>query len=184
MGILSKFFKKKYINIKDKDEVKVVKKYNIDSSQTTEKFLPFKDEIIDFLLSKLEKLNKLEQEIFERSQKLKSPKEPNQIQPGEKELWREYKERHKQITDSVCMKPSKNTTSSFGKPTKYEYITYPDTKIIFIMKSAKRAVIEMEYENGVKSKDQFILKKEGNDWKIFAKKYGYQGESTWYKDEL
>lgn len=73
---------------------------------------------------------------------------------------------------------------SFGKPTKYEYLTYPDTKIKFIMKSANRTVIETEYQYGSGRKHQFVLKKDGENWKIDTKKYGFPNEKTWYKDEL
>ena len=163
---------------------KAVEKLNIDTSQTPEKFRHMTDEILEFLISKLQEINSLEQEIFERSNSLKNPKEPNQLQPGEKELWAEYAKRRKEITNPISLNQSEEGSRSFGKPTKYEYLKYPDTQISFIMKSANRAVVEIIYEYGIKSKDQFVLKKEGENWKIDTKKYGFPDESTWHKDEL
>ena len=161
-----------------------VEKLNIDTSQTSEKFLHLTDEILDFLINILLEINTLEQEIFERSSSLKNPKEPNQLQPGEKELWAEYKKRRKEITNPISLNHSDEGSRSFGKPTKYEYLNYPDTQIYFIMKSANRAVVEIIYESGMKKKDQFVLKRDAENWKLDTKKYGFPNDSTWYKDEL
>lgn len=159
-------------------------KLNLDTSQTSEKFLHLADEITCFLTDILQELHSLEQEIYERNELLMNPDEPNQLQPGEKELWAEYKQRRKEITDPVSLNPSDEGSRSFGKPTEYEYLSYPDTKITFIMKSANRAVIETEYQYGIGRKHQFVLKKDGENWKIDTKKYGFPNETTWYKDEL
>jgi len=94
----------------------------------------------------------LEQEIFNRGQALKNPNEPNQVQPGENELWEEYRYHRKLITVPICLNPHDGGSCMFGKPTKYEYLTYPNTKISFIMKSANRAVVEAQYEYGIKKK--------------------------------
>ncbi|WP_298508385.1 hypothetical protein [uncultured Kordia sp.] len=194
MGIFSKLFGKNRDNSEHKNTQnaeqteettqEVPQKLNIDISQTPEKFQHVADELVPFLTTILHELHILEKEIFERSQALKNPNEPNQVQPGEMELWTEFAERRKAITDPVSLKPSDNGSRSFGKPTKYEYIHNPDTTIVFIMKSAKRAVIEAYYERGVSSKNQFVLRKEEDTWKVDSKKYGFQGETTWYKDEF
>ena len=184
MGVFSKLFGKKQDTHKSEALNETSQKLNIETSQTSEKFLYLTDEILGFLIGKLQTINTLEQEIFERSETLKNPEEPNQLQPGEKELWAEYAHRRKEITVPISMKQSEEGSRSFGKPTKYEYLTYPDTSIMFIMKSAKRAVVETQYEYGIKRKEQFVLKKDGDSWKIDTKKYGYPDEDTWYKDEL
>ena len=187
MGLFGKLFGKKQISstFEKKEEYKLdVNKLNIDSVQTNEKFLHLKNVIVISLVENLEKLNVLEKEIFERSKLLKNPNEPNQVQPGEKELWEEYKQRRIKITDFISTKNSETRTNSFGKPTKYEYINYPETKMIFLMKSKNRAVIEIYYEYGIKGKEQFVMKKIEEEWKIDSNKYGFQSEEKWYKDEL
>lgn len=199
MGILDKFFGKKQDLLKNKitdktsqiennvsiyTNIKAVEKLKIDTSQTPEKFLHMVDEILNFLIIKLQEINSLEQEIFERNKSLKNSNEPNQLQPGEKELWTEYKKRRSEITNPISLNQSDEGSRSFGKPTKYEYLNYPDTQVFFIMKSANRAVVEIIYEYGIKKRDQFVLKKEGESWKVDTKKYGFPDETTWHKGEL
>lgn len=161
-----------------------IDKLKIDRNQSSEKYQHKAEEILEFLIRILQEINLLEQEILERSKSLKNPHEPHQLQPGEKELWVEYAKRRKEITSPISLKESMQGGRSFGKPTKYEYLSYPDTQIIFIMKSENRAVVEIIYKYGTQAKDQFVLKKDGVCWKIDTKKYGFVGENTWYKDEL
>lgn len=161
-----------------------VEKLNINTSHTQEKFLHMTNKILGLLINKLQEINSLEEEIFELSKSLKNPNAPNQVQPGEKELWAEYKKRRSQITNPISLNQSNDGSRSFGKPTKYAYLSYPDTQVLFIMKSANRAVVEIVYEYGIKRKDQFVLKKDGEKWKVYTKKYGFQDEPTWYKDEI
>lgn len=52
------------------------------------------------------------------------------------------------------------------------------------MKSDNRAVIETHFEVGVQKKEQFVIKKIDEIWKIESKKYSFPDETTWYKDEL
>ncbi|MFK7750503.1 MAG: hypothetical protein AB8B65_19080 [Kordia sp.] len=163
---------------------KTPQKLTIDVSQSSEKFQHFADEIICFLIEILQEIHTLEKEIFERSSALKNPDEPHQVQPGEKELWTEFTQRRKVITAPASLKPTDGGSNSFGKPTKYEYLSYSKTKVLFIMKSAKRAVVEIQYEYGIESKDQFVLKRDENGWKVATKKYGFQGEDKWYKSQL
>ena len=54
------------------------------------------------------------------------------------------------------------------------------------MKSSNRAVVETRYKYGigVVQKHQFVLKIEAENWKIESKKYGFENETTWYKDAI
>ncbi len=162
----------------------IIKRISIDASGTPDKFKHHTTEILDLLIEKLLELHKLELDVFDRSQKLKNPNEPNQVQPGEDELWEEYRNHRRLITATICLNPDARGSSMFGKPTKYEYLTYSDTKISFTMKSADRAVVEVNYEYGIKKKDQFVFTKVNESWKLATKKYGFQNEAKWYKDEL
>lgn len=156
---------------------------NIDASQTPEKFQHLKAEVLGFLIANLEALNKLEQEIFERNLALKNPEARHQVQPGQMELWAEYKRRYLEMATPISVKQPEGG-GSFGKPAKYDYLSYPDTKIVFTMKSADRAVVETQYEYGIKKKEQFVLRKTADGWKIDTKKYGFPDEDTWWKDAL
>lgn len=158
---------------------------NIDTSQTPEKFQSQAGAVIDFLLEQLKALDQLEQEIHDRYELLTSQREvANQTHPDEEGLWEEYAERSTAIISPISTKPYTDNSRSFGQPTKYAYLAYPDTRILFLMKSANRAVVEMQYEYGITRKEQFVLKLENNTWKIDAKKYGYPDEDSWYKDDL
>jgi hypothetical protein len=162
----------------------MIEKLNIDASQTPEKFRYLTNEVLEFLVGKLLIIDQLEQEIYERYEVIQTLRtSPNQAHPGEKGLWEEYAQRCKAIIAPISIKPY-NDSRSLGKPTAYEYLNYPDTKIIFIMKSANRAVIETQYEYGIGKKEKFVLKKDENGWKIDTKKYGFSGEDTWWKDNL
>lgn len=156
----------------------------IDSSQTPEKFLSFKEEVFVFLIDGLQALDKLEFEINGRYETLQAKRTSlNQVHPDEDGLWREYSERSREIIEPISTR-YEETPRTIGKPTAYEYWTLPNTKFAFIMKSANRAVVETEYDHGISQKHQFVLKREGEVWKIDSKKYSFPGEETWYKDEI
>lgn len=157
---------------------------NIDDSQSKEQFRHHAKKVVQFLVLNLLNIHQLEQAIFSRNEALKNPNEPNQVQAGQLELWSEFKTRRKEITDSISLNISDLGGGSFAKPTKYEYVTYPTTKFHFIMKSAKRTVVETEYRFGMIQNDQFVLKKVGEEWKVNTKKYGFSNEGKWHKDVL
>jgi hypothetical protein len=161
----------------------MLEKLNIDASQAPEKFQHWKAQVLGFLITHLDALNTLEQEIYKCSLGLKNPAAPHQVQPGETELWAEYKRRYQELTTPISVKQQEGGRS-FGKPAKYDYLGYPDTKIVFIMKSPDRAVVETYYEYGIKRKEQFVLRRSDAGWKIDTKKYGFPDEDTWWKDSL
>ena len=162
----------------------MIEKKNIDVSQTPEKFQQLANELLDFLIGKLLVIDALEQEIYDRYQILEEKRiSPNQTHPDEEDLWDEYAQRCKEIIAPISTKPY-NDSRSFGKPTAYEYLSYPNTKISLIMKSENRAVVETFFEDAIAKKEQFVLKKDNTGWKIDTKKYGYSDEDKWWKDEI
>lgn len=171
---------------KQKEETpeEIIQRLEVDLSPSPVKYQGLSKEVLLVLIKNLQALDRLEKEIYQRSLELKNPKEPNQMQPGEAELWKEYASRYVELSSPMCLKPVDQGSRSFGEPSKYDYLSYPDTKLVFLMKSLKRAVVEVHYEYGAESKEQFVLKKDGDDWKIEGKKYGFPGEEKWYKDEL
>lgn len=179
-NLFSKLFQKsevqKNLNVKD---------LNIDISQTSEKFQYMATEIVDFLLSNLQKLDKIEDEIFKRYEALKAKRtSPNQVHSDEESLWAEYAQRCEKIIRSIGMENYDGSSRTFENPTKYHYFNDPQTKITFIMKSENRAVVETEFEAGIRKKEKFTLKKEESSWKIDTKKYGFPDEDKWSIDEI
>lgn len=162
----------------------MIEKFKIDTSPTPGKFQHLANEVLEFLLRNLQALDRLEQEIYERHQVLASERSaPNQVHPGEDDLWDEYAQRCTEIIAPISIKPYTDTRS-FGQPTKYAYLNFPGTKITVTIKSTNRAVVEALFESAIAKKEQFVLRKVEDGWKIDTKKYGYQDEATWYKDEL
>lgn len=162
----------------------MIDKLNIDLSLTSEKFQHLAHEILGFLIGKLLLMDALEQEIYDRYQVLEEKRaSPNQAHPDEEDLWDEYAQRCKEIIAPISTKRY-NDSRSFGKPTAYEYLGYPSTKISLIMKSENRAVVETYFEHGIAKKEQFVLKKDNTGWKIDTKKYGFPDEKKWWKDEI
>lgn len=96
----------------------IIDQLNVATSQTAEKFRHLANEVLIFTIRALQDLNRLEQEIAERSEVLKNPNDPNELQPGELELWAEYERRHQEIITQICIKPSNGGSQSFGIPTK------------------------------------------------------------------
>ncbi|MCT4615110.1 MAG: hypothetical protein N4A49_09590 [Marinifilaceae bacterium] len=108
----------------------ILKILEIDLNQTPEKYQISSNEILEYLISHLIELDNLEKEIYNISQKLFNHEEPYQIQDGENEIWDEYRQRHNKITTSVYLKLNDEQVNSFGEPSKYNYLNYPDTKIV------------------------------------------------------
>ncbi|MBL7707252.1 MAG: hypothetical protein JNM21_17025 [Taibaiella sp.] len=162
----------------------MIENLKIDISPTPGKFQHLANDVLEFLLRNLQALDRLEQEIYGRHQVLASERpSPNQVHPGEDDLWDEYAQRCTEIIAPISVKPYTDTRS-FGQPTKYEYLNDPGTTITVTVKSMNRAVVEALFESAIAKKEQFVLRKMEDSWKIDTKKYGYQDETTWYKDEL
>lgn len=162
----------------------MIESLKVDKSQIPEKFKHLIEEILNFLICKLQTLDNLEKEIYERNQILQSEiTSANQSYEDEDRLWEEYFQRCEEIIAPISIKPYKDTRT-FGKPTHYDYLNNTNTKIILTVKSINRAAVELQFDNGVAKKEQFILKKDTDNWKIDTKKYSFLSEDTWRKDEI
>jgi len=161
----------------------MIENLKVDKSQTPEKFQHLTKGILDFLIDKLLTLDNLEKEIYNRYQILQSGIPPFNQAYDEDGLWEEYFQRCEKIIAPISNKPYKDTRT-FGKPTHYDYLNNANTKIILIVKSINRAIVELQFDNGVAKKEQFIVKKDNDSWKIDTKKYGFLGEDVWRKDEI
>jgi hypothetical protein len=157
----------------------MIEKLNIDMSQTSEKFQHINKEILIVLIEKMEKLDKLELEMFEKTS-------PSEIGFDLRELWKTYGQSCEEIIAPIRIKPNTNNLRSYGKPLKYEYLSNTSTKIEFIMKSAKLAVIEFHFEAipGSYKYEQFTFKNIENEWKIDSKKCCFSKKSKWMIDEI
>lgn len=157
--------------------------FEIDNSQTPEKWQYLTTEVLEFLTEIMRSLDDLEAEIYKRHQFLSEGDFSNEAPEDEDELWEEYFRRCHEIIAPISTKPYKDNRS-FGNPTQYQYLNDPKTKITLLIKSDSRATVEFQFDKGISKKEQFILKKDNDRWKIDTKKYGFPDEATWRKDEL
>lgn len=159
-------------------------------NEASEKFKDKQAEICEPLFELLRQINALEKEVFERSEELRAKKPalgipPNQIAPGEKELWAEYKERLIEIAKPRCTeKPMKYCGGSFGSPQKYGYIDGECT-VNFIMKTAKRAVVVTHFMHGTGHKHKFVIRDVDGKWLLDEVYYGFESDGDkWHSDNI
>lgn len=181
-----------FFNFKTDKMAKTDKTNNIEfhNELTDEKYQSMQAVIVPILLKLLSDLNYLEDEIFVKDKQLTEDKlklgiSKNQVAPGSKELWVEYKERYGDIVTPVCTSNllKRGYAGSISFPLRYGYIN-TGCKLYFIMKSQNRAVVEIHFSHGIDMKDQFIFNKINDNWKLNQVKYGYQGEDRWYIDSI
>lgn len=154
---------------------------------TPEKYECVAEEMISFLEEFLKDLNRLEEEVNFRYNKLTQDKfkmgiESHIVAPGEDELDEEYHRRFYELAKDRCTEELLNQSnmSSWGNPPEHRYIE-GDCQIVFMMKSASKAVIETQYHDGIEKRHQFVFKLTEAGWRIHEKKYAYGDEKTWHK---
>lgn len=159
-------------------------------NEASDKFKDKQAEICEPLFELLRKINAIEKDIFDRNSEIESKKPElgipkNQIAPGQKELWAEYKERLGEVIKPYCTEKlvGNRYGGSFGNPQKYGYID-GECKVNFIMKSDKKAVVETHYHGGVDEKHKFVFKDVDGKWLICEVYYGFEGETGWHSDSI
>lgn len=160
-------------------------------NEANEKFKDKQAEICEPLFDLLRRINAIEKEIDERSEEIRRKKPElgipqNQIAPGEKELWAEYKQRLGEVVKPVCTEKliGKGYGGSFGNPQKYGYID-GECMVNFIMKTAKRAVVETHFKHGVDHKHKFVIRDVDGKWLLDEVYYGFESDGDkWYSDSV
>lgn len=160
-------------------------------NEASDKFKDKQDEVCGFALDILRQINALENEVYERSlelirQKLEAGIPKHQVGPGENELWEEYAQRLGELLKPVCTEKlmKRGYGGSFGSPVKYGYID-DDSTVKFIMKSAKKAVIETHFVRGVPTMHKLVLKPEDGKWLFDEVYYGFESApDRWYVDSI
>lgn len=160
-------------------------------NEASEKFKDKQAEICGFLFDLLKRINTLEKEIFERSEELKRKKAElgipkHQVGHGENELWDEYEQRLGEVVKPVCTEKliGKRYGGSYGNPSKYGYIDVECTAR-FIMKTAKRAVVQTDFMHGTPQSHKFVIRDVDGKWLIDEVYYGFQSNpEKWYSDNI
>jgi len=157
---------------------------------TPEKFQGLAEEIVRPLLEVLRRRNGLERETCARSDQLQKEKAAagvslNLTIPAERELWGEYRRRYLEIVKPFCLPDflKYGAARSFGKPARYDYIfDTPEAKVYFTMKSAKRAVVETIAQRSFDTRYRFVLRPDGDGWKVGAVDYAFGNDTDWHVD--
>lgn len=160
-------------------------------SEANEKFKDIQDEICGFLFDLLRKINEIEKDVFDKSEELKRKKAElgipkHQVGPGENELWDEYGQRLGEIVKPACTEKllKRRYACSFGKPQKYGYIDGECTAR-FIMKTAKRAVVQTDFMHGTPQSHKFVIRDVDGKWLVDEVYYGFQSDpDKWYSDNI
>ena len=160
-------------------------------NEASEKFKDRQDEICGLLFDLLRKINVIERETFEWSEELKRQKAElgipkHQVGPGEEELWDEYEERIGEVVKPVCTEKllKKRYGGSYSSPQKYGYIDGECT-VNFIMKTAKRAVVETHFKHGTDHMHKFVIKDIDGKWLVDEVYYGFASDpDKWYSDNI
>ena len=157
-------------------------------NEAKDKFKDLQDVICKPLFELLRQINAAEEWAYERSEELEKKKRElglpeSQEAPGMDELWEEYGKRLSEITKPYCTEKLSANGGSFGSPTKYAYID-EECKVVFIMKSAKKAVVETHFNAGVDEKNKFVFKDVDGKWLLDEVYYGFEDETAWYSDGI
>lgn len=160
-------------------------------NEANEKFKDRQDEICGFLFDLLRKIDEIEKDVAAKSEELKRKKAEmgipkHQVGPGENELWDEYEQRLGEIVKPACTEKllKRRYACSFGKPQKYGYIDGECTAR-FIMKTAKRAVVQTDFMHGTPQSHKFVIRDVDGKWLVDEVYYGFQSDpDKWYSDNI
>lgn len=158
---------------------------------TPEKYKKMAEKLFPPFLELLQKLNLLEEEIYERNKELDAEKmvlkiPSHQIHPKWKDLMDEYHQRYLAlIEDHVSEKCfSKGPRNSYGHPSEYAYLKGEDFSVQFTMRKEDRATVILQFEEALAMKHKFVLRLIDGKWLIDEKFYCFGDEKTWYVDML
>lgn len=153
------------------------------------KYEDYRNQLVERLMEFLKRLNSLEEEYNNMKQEFNDSYEGNQI-PEElvdkgRKIWKEFSEKKREIlrdycTDKVSEIP--RIGGFMGEPTQFYFIE-KEHDLQFIMKTEKKAVIEINYEEwkGSCFGKQFIFSPTKDGWKINSIKERLGKDESWSK---
>lgn len=155
-----------------------------------ERLEKYKKEFTRTLMEVLGKLNALEHEYYEKNEEFDNSYEgntiPEHLVETHKIIWKEYKLKYRDILREYCtekVSEDPSSTGSMGKPCKYYFIEKYH-ELSFIMKTEKKAIIEINYEEwkGSCYGKQFTFHPTESGWKISCVKGRFAKEDSWSRD--
>lgn len=155
----------------------------------TKKYESYKNQLVKRLIDFLNKLNSLEKDYYIMNQELDNSYRGHQIPielvDKEKQVWKEFRTKKREILREYCteiVSEAPTVGGSLGKPTQFHFIEN-DFDLNFIMKTEKRAVIEINYETPYGScyGSQFIFYPTKEGWRISSIKDRLSKDECWSK---
>lgn len=156
---------------------------------TPERFRPVAEEIVPPLLALLWERSQLEEEIHRRlkarhREYLAAGGSPDQLPPGEQELWEEYRRRYLELVQPRCTPGllKHGAVDSCACPGKYSCFA-AGCQASFAMRTAKKAVVELSCPRGsLRFIYRFTLQPGPAGWLVARIQYHHSNETVWHID--
>ena len=155
----------------------------------TIKYEDYKNKLVESLMEFLNKLNRLEKNYYTMQHEFNNSYNGNQI-PIElvnkwKNIWKEFSEKKRGVLRKYCteiVSEAPMVGGHIGKPTQFYFIEN-EYDLQFIMKTEKKATIEINYEpfRGSCYGKQFIFSPTKDGWKISSIKERLGKDESWSK---
>lgn len=158
----------------------------IDTLDTPEKLCPLADEIVPILAAILRDVAELREQMTMRMNKLRESKPGGRyspiVHPDTPAVWQEYKERYHALFDPHCtekfLKRRIDCCQSLGDKD-FSALDTDNAKVSFLMKSKGKAIVVVYAEDITQNNYRFIMRQEGDDWKIDEIAFQYNCEEKW-----
>lgn len=149
----------------------------------------YKDMLVPILMEFLRKLNSLEKIYFCKTRDFEKLYQgntiPEELCPVIDKIWSDYGMKKKDILRQYCtpkITEVKYLGRSLKEPAKFEFIE-GDYQLRFIMKSTRKAIIELDYEEwkGSTFSKQFSFSNTESGWKVNEMKERLGEDEAWTK---
>lgn len=161
-----------------------------------EKFKDFQPELCDLLFKMLREINDLEIRIGQRNaliEKRIPALDSAQISAEYRSLWSDFHDEYERIVSNKCTEKllDKGFGKSFGTSIKYIWAEdnppaeISERTLFFEMKTAKRAVIEVQYKRFTQNcASRFTLIKQDEKWLVDAHNWTSDYDNIWHRGHI
>lgn len=161
-----------------------------------DKFRALQPELCDFLFEMLREINDLEIRIGQRNagiEKRTPALDSAQISDEYKWLWRDFHDEYERIVRDKCTEKllAKDFGKCFGTSIKYIWAEenppaeISERTLIFEMKAAKKAVIEVQYKRDNRScASRFTLIKQDDKWLVDSHNQTSDYDNIWHRGRI
>lgn len=161
-----------------------------------EKFKDMQAELCDFLFDMLREINDLEIRIGQRNaliEKRTPALDSAQISAEYKSLWSDFHDEYERIVSNKCTEKllDKGYAKVFGTSIRYIWAEenppaeISERKLIFEMKAAKKAIIEVQYKRFTQNcARKFTLIKQDDKWLVDAHNWTSDYDNIWHRGHI